>query len=177
MNARILGTLCAVLVLVGCGDTPVIGTPGPQAKPPDAKPAPTASTASAGLVPYAYSPVGKRDPFRSPVEEVAADKSSDCQEPLCAWDLDQLSLVAIVTGDSSPLAMVEDPQGRGHIVHRNSRMGKQGGRVTTILRDSLTITEYWRQPDGKMTANPVQMALKKGQTATAVQDLSTGREM
>ncbi|RYZ33289.1 MAG: hypothetical protein EOO71_42345 [Myxococcaceae bacterium] len=135
-----------VLTLSACGETPPPSKP--PAKPKAAAPAaaPVLAKAEVLTVPgfvYTYSPVGKRDPFRSPLEElgpVARDAPERaCNEPLCVFDLDQLKLVAVVTGDASPLAMVEDPLGRGHIVRRNTRVGRQGGKVTQILRDSVTV--------------------------------------
>ena len=81
------------------------------------------------------NPLGKRDPFRSPLGEsqTRPEGSQVCSEPLCQWDLDQLKLVAVVTGDANPLAMVEDPQTRGYIIHRGTRVGKQGGQVINEL--------------------------------------------
>ena len=127
---------------------------------------------------YTYSPIGKRDPFRSMVDEIrlpSADNGA-CKEPLCQWELDQLTLVGVITGEANPVAMVEDPQGRGYVIRRNTRMGKQGGKVTQILRDSVTVTELWTAPDGKVTPNPVSVHLKPDKVETPVVDLSTGKQ-
>src|SRR5205823_6386010 len=95
-------------------------------------------------VPYLYNPVGKRDPFRNMLEEGPRGGTSGtgegiCGEPLCSFDIDQLTLVAVVSGDANPVAMVEDPAHVGHVVRRNSRMGKQGGKVTQIQRDCVVV--------------------------------------
>jgi type IV pilus assembly protein PilP len=128
---------------------------------------------------YQYNPVGKRDPFRSPMEDNTQDKQQTgrtlCSEPLCQWELDQLTLVAVVTGDASPIAMVEDPGGRGHIIRRNTRIGKQDGRVTQILRDSVIVTQYFTGPDGKTKPNPVSMNLKQDVASVPPTDLLTGQ--
>lgn len=181
MKTRLKATILATFVLVGCGeDEPATAPPAPRAPAPAA--AATAGTSEplrpriVTLVPYAYTPMGKRDPFRSPIEEVR-ESNSACTDPLCQWELDQLSLVAVVTGDSNPFAMVEDPQGRGHIVHRNSPLGKQGGKLTQILRDSITVTEYWRGPDGKLSPNPVSLQLRGEKAVLTAQDLATGRDL
>jgi type IV pilus assembly protein PilP len=126
---------------------------------------------------YSYNPLAKRDPFRSLVEEFRppSGENSVCNEPLCRWDLDQLTLVGVVTGEANPLAMVEDPQGRGYLIRRSTRMGKQGGKVTQIVRDSVTVTEYWTGPDGKINPNPVNLRLKPDKIALPDLDLSTGK--
>jgi type IV pilus assembly protein PilP len=127
---------------------------------------------------YAYNSIAKRDPFRSLVEEVRAPTTENtaCTEPLCQWDLDQFTLVAVVTGDANPLAMLEDPQGRGYLIRRATRVGRQGGKVTQILRDSVTVTEYWTGPDGKINPNPVALRMKAEKTIVPDVDLATGKK-
>src|SRR5688572_21603788 len=93
---------CALLLATGCGDDAPAAA-APAASKPDgaaAKPA-VASSAVNVTTPYTYNPVGKRDPFRSPGDETKRpeDIGQVCSDPLCQWDLDQLNLVAIVTGD------------------------------------------------------------------------------
>jgi type IV pilus assembly protein PilP len=174
-------TLATAALGTGCEEERPPAPPAPAAKKASAGNAaatPTATATTAAYV-YSYNPVGKRDPFRSPVEEVRINDNpsqSSCTEPLCVYDLDQLTLVAVVTGDANPIAMVEDPQGRGFIVKRNARMGKQGGKVTNILRDSITVTEYFTGQDGRVNANPVNMKLKADVLLGApAMDLTTGQ--
>jgi type IV pilus assembly protein PilP len=68
--------------------------------------------------------------------------------------------VAVVTGDANPMAMVEDPAGRGHIVRRNTRMGRQGGKVTQILREEVIVTEVITTPE-RVISNPVKLELRQ----------------
>jgi type IV pilus assembly protein PilP len=163
--------------VAGCGG----GQPAPvvTTKAPAAKAAPPPSVVAAPNAPaYIYNPIGKRDPFRSPDLDLArasAVSNSACNEPLCKFDLDQLALVAVVSGDSNPVAMVQDPQGRGYILHRNTRIGRQGGKVTQILRDSVIVTEYFTAPDGKSNANQLTLAIKADRQAPPELDLSTGK--
>jgi type IV pilus assembly protein PilP len=136
------------------------------------------SAAAPSTPSYIYNPIGKRDPFRSPDLDLArasAVNSAACNDPLCKFDLDQLTLVAVVSGDSNPVAMVQDPQGRGYILHRNTRIGRQGGKVTQILRDSVTITEFFTGPDGKTNANQLTLAIKADRQAPPELDLSSGK--
>jgi type IV pilus assembly protein PilP len=174
------------LSLAGCEDAPKARpatTSTPATTAPVQAAATTATAAATGPVyVYSYTPVGKRDPFRSPLEELGRVKQttqvSNCTDALCQWDLDQLKLVAVVTGDANPIAMVEDPMGRGHIVRRNAQMGRQGGKVTQILRDSLTVTEYLPGgADGKVISNPVSLQLRADDEQRApVYNLMTGKD-
>ncbi len=178
-----IGPLCAaalVTAAVGCGeDAPVAATPAPaKAKVAAAAPAaalPDAGTAVAiGQFQYAYNPMGKRDPFRSFQEDPGGPGEpgvSLCNEPLCQWDLDQLALRAVVTGDANPLAMAEDPTGLGHMIRRSTKMGKQGGKVTQILRDCIVVTEFWTGPDGKVNPNPVKVCIKQDAVSAPLLDL------
>ncbi|WP_171410208.1 MULTISPECIES: pilus assembly protein PilP [Myxococcus] len=174
-------TAMLALALAACDEAP---PPAPAAaKPKVAAPAPVKAVTPevmAQQLPaatYTYNPVGKRDPFRSPIEDIGPvnpNPVSACNEPLCAFDLDQLKLVAVVTGDASPMAMVEDPAGRGHIVRRNTRMGRQGGKVTQILRDSVTVTEVF-SGNGEIIKNPVMLQLKPDAKQDPAYNMMTGR--
>ena len=103
------------LALVGCGEDeappPAAAAPTrPKAEAPKEKAA-EAPVAGPTYV-YSYNPVGRRDPFRSPIQDMVRENPQNgpqvtsCNEPLCQWDIDQLKLVAVVTGDANPLAMV-----------------------------------------------------------------------
>ncbi len=173
---RAASVLVLGAVLVGCGKDQAPAALTATAKAPKiVGPAPAAVSST---LTYTYNPVGKRDPFRSPVEDVRAVQTlsnASCNEPLCKFDIDQLLLVAVVSGDANPVAMVQDPQGRGYLVHRNSKVGKQGGKVSQIFRDSLTVTEYFTGPDGKSNANNVTLAIRQEKEAPSETDLATGK--
>jgi type IV pilus assembly protein PilP len=178
---RVVGLLgAAAALLAACGQStptppPAVAKPAVAPKPPT--PAEAAAPAAA---PFVYNPVGKRDPFRSPDAEPATQAalaSASCNEPLCRFDVDQLTLVAVVSGDANPLAMVQDPAGRGYFVRRNSRVGRQGGKVTQIMSDAVVITEYFTTPDGKTTANPVTLAIKSEKPTEPETDLATGKSL
>ena len=165
-------------LLAACGGTTSAPPTPAAAKPQAAKPAAAVEPATAAVQPYVYNPVGKRDPFRSPDAEPAVQAalaSTTCNEPLCRFDVDQLTLVAVVSGDANPLAMVQDPAGRGYFIRRNSRVGRQGGKVTQIMSDAVVITEYFITPDGKSTANPVTLAIKADKIPEQEMDLATGK--
>ncbi len=141
--------------MIGCGDGKKAAPVPDSAKKPELVGrggTPDAGTVFAAPYVYAYNPIGKRDPFRSLVDEIRAPAgdSNLCKEPLCQWSLEQLTLVGVVTGDANPVAMVEDPQGRGYVVHRNTR--------------------------GKMSPNPVTLHLKADKSYTPIIDLESGKQ-
>ena len=131
---------------------------------------------------YSYNPVGRRDPFRTSTPDPRAGGTSQgtsnnpiCDEPLCQHDLDQINLVAVVSGDANPMAMVEDPSRIGHMVRRGSKVGKKGGKVTDIARNCMTVTEWFQTPDGKLQANRTNVCVKKDQNALPVLDLLSNK--
>jgi type IV pilus assembly protein PilP len=83
---------------------------------------------------------GGRDPFAGkPSPKPAPDEV--CGEELCRFAVSDLKLVALVSGDADPVAMFEDPYGKGMLARRGSRIGKRGGRVTGIFQNCVSITE------------------------------------
>ena len=188
MKPLTIAALGLAAALAACGGGGGSARPAAAAKKTTSRKAPGAPAAASGEAPaaqpaivtdyvYSYNPLGKRDPFRAPEElrRAAGAEGAPCQELLCQFDLDQLALKAVVTGDANPFAMLEDPQGRGHIVRRNSRVGRQGGKVTQILRDSITVTEYFTQPDGKRAAMPREVPMVSDRGFVPATDLVSGK--
>jgi len=174
-----LAALGCAAFFIACGESaaPTAG-PAPVKKAETAVAAPDAGVTLAEAYVYTFSPTGKRDPFRSPMVDQGGRPEGPtgvCTEVLCQFDLDQLRLVAVVTGDANPLAMVEDPQGRGHLVRKGVKMGKQGGEVTQILRDSVTVTEGLVTPDGKKSKVNHPLHLKQDTATTPELNLMNGK--
>jgi type IV pilus assembly protein PilP len=175
--------LCALVGLGACGSEQASTSAAATAAKPKVDAGTPAAAAPAVPTPvrepyvYAYSPVSKRDPFRNmvdmsdPTEKVAG---GPCADPLCQFDLDQLTLVAVVSGDANPLAMVEDPSKTGYLVRRNSKIGKQGGKVTQIARDCLEVTEFFEGPDGKVNPNRTKVCVKQDAKQKPPMDLMQG---
>ncbi len=160
----------------GCGGSPPPPPPAAAAKPAAAAVAKPPSGAAAKVEPpaesYTYSAIGKRDPFRSPLDDLVISRSNDTQCPICKWEIDQLKLVAVVTGTGNPVAMVEDPDGVGHLVRVNTEVGKRSGRVTAIRRDQLVITEVGHDSFGRAVANKLILKIEHPeQTAIPVTSL------
>lgn len=158
---RAICMLAAVAVLgAGCGaDQPPADTPTPA---PKEKPKKAPAKAPVVDPDYVYSPVGKRDPFRPYMDRTRASEGQvdpSCG-PLCTWELEQLRVVAVVSGMASPVAMVEDPRGRGFVVRRGSSIGKNNGKVTEILRDRLLVTEMQRVGPGQLVSSVAELPLR-----------------
>src|SRR5919199_5768390 len=135
--------VAAALLCAACGAPP---PPPRRAPPPPAAPKAVQDEA-APAVPatmYVYSPIGKRDPFQN----VFGNRDSTPMRvegrkptPLQRWSLDQLRLSMTVTGTSSPMAMLEDPESRGWPVRLGDFVGRNWGKVTSIQRDHIVVTE------------------------------------
>ena len=156
--------LAVGLGVVACDSPP----PPPPPAPPPALPDPTSAAApeeelEAPEVAYSYTPVGKRDPFKSIFEN--APQSSEKLQELQKFQLDQLKIVAIITGRATPYAMVEDPSGKGHTLTRGKLIGKNFGRVASINPDCVVVKEEYRDYTGRKVTNELSMCLPKPEVA------------
>ena len=77
---------------------------------------------------YVYSPIGKRDPFRSLFDALQQGGDSEQLTELQKFELDQLKLVAIVSNIATPYAMVEDPDAKGHTLNRGKTDWQELGK-------------------------------------------------
>ncbi len=144
MRAKLLA-LAAVATLAACGDSkpPPRPAAAPAPKPAEKKPVEEAPAEPAEAI-YVYTPIGKRDPFQNvfAIKDVSKPRQPGRKPTaLQKWSLDQLKLAMTMTGTSSPMAMIEDPEGRGHTVHVGDFLGQNWGKVTAIKRDELVVTE------------------------------------
>jgi type IV pilus assembly protein PilP len=162
----------ALVVMAGCGEEE---TAAPSPTPSPTRPAATTPASTPGAAPaaeasaappaptWAYNPVGKRDPFRSYLAELKAQQSQGGPERKLEetekFELDQYQLRGLITGTAQPSAMVEDPTGKGHVLHVGAKLGKRGGRVTRITSTGIIITEEIRAPTGERIRVPITIAL------------------
>ncbi|MCA9554600.1 MAG: pilus assembly protein PilP [Myxococcales bacterium] len=153
-------------VLTGGGD-PTTGAPATPtgAAPAGGAAAPAAPTEGGeedvNEIAYAYSPIGKRDPFRSLFDQLQRDDATQQLTELQKFELDQLRLVAIVSRIATPYAMVEDPSGKGHTLTRGTLIGKNWGRVAQIDPECVVIKEEYRDYTGRKVTNKTSMCLPK----------------
>ena len=115
-----------------CGDSPKPAPP-PRRRPwpplPSLRRRAGAREAPEKAPEWSYSSVGKRDPFRSYLSELSKQSgalATRCATPLGRFELEQLKLVAVVTGLENPVAMVRGAERRRLLaaprrVHRKER--------------------------------------------------------
>lgn len=140
------------------------GQAQPEATPPPAaptEPAPGGGTDEVSEIAYAYSPIGKRDPFRSLFDQLRREEQSQQLTELQLFELDQLKLVAIISRIATPYAMVEDPNGKGHTLTRGTLIGKNWGRVSEINPTCVVIKEEYRDYTGRKVTNKPNLCLPK----------------
>lgn len=147
----------------GTAGTPEAGQPAADGDV--TAPAPTdgdeAQTEDTSEVPYAYSPIGKRDPFRNLFDQLQQDEAAQELTELQRFELDQLRLVAVVSRISTPYAMVEDPSGKGHTLTRGTLIGKNWGQVSQVREDCVVINEEYRDYTGRKVTNKTSLCLPK----------------
>ncbi|MEO5333918.1 MAG: pilus assembly protein PilP [Magnetococcus sp. YQC-5] len=109
--------------------------------------------------PYVYKSLGKRDPFQPPVgaepssvSETSTDapkKEQRQKEPLEAFQLDSLKLVAILLSNEfgGAAAMVQDSLGKGYLIRTGNHIGTQEGEITDIQEGLVTIQEPPTRPN------------------------------
>ena len=85
------------------------------------------------------------------VDELNTDEKTDTSKltELQKVDLDKLKLVAVVVGTATPMAMVEDPAGKGHTLKIGTLVGKRLGQVKHIRRGEVVVQEEFRDFTGK----------------------------
>lgn len=94
---------------------------------------------------WTFNPIAvKRDPFIAP-EAKAERELNELQQ----FDLNEMNLVAILTGMGSPQAMVVLPNGKTHIVQKGDSIGRHNGRIHRIKSDEVVVTESFRDFKGR----------------------------
>jgi type IV pilus assembly protein PilP len=143
----------------------------PRAAASGAAAATVAATVAAAAEPqkpaepeWVYSSAGKRDPFRSFLAELTTERretETRCATPLGRFEIEQLKLVAVVTGLEDPVAMVEAPNGVGYALRRGACIGKNGGLVTAVRSDGVVISEWVIRADATRDSTQTVLRLPK----------------
>lgn len=152
--------VAALWLATGCGEEPIrVGVPvtteGGTSVATTSEPEPEAEVPEVdpSLIPLAYRDEdfvegdSNRDPFRNyaasfiPTAAEIARPQRDVVMPDTA--LEEMRLIAIVSGVASPSAMIEDGTGTGHTVHRGDFLGREDV-VNAGGADGLPITLNWR---------------------------------
>ena len=110
---------------------------------------------------YSYNSIGKRDPFRSFIQkEVVVVGEGGPLGPLQLHEIDAYRLRGIIWNIQAPRALVEAPDGIGHVVELGTLIGKNWGKVTQIKPEEIIITEEYRDPiENELIINEITMRL------------------
>ncbi len=65
------------------------------------------------------------------------------------YSLEELALIAVVSGDESPRAMFRDPLGLGQTVKQGDFISKSGARVSKILSDRVIVEQAETSANGE----------------------------
>jgi len=113
-----------------------------------------------------------RDPFASYLARVANSRRAAVLEkqkilanrerdPLEAFDLDVLRLVAVFSMGGERVAMIEDATKKGYIVRKGSYLGKNNGKIDKIDDKSIFLTEQILNPAGEIVSHQVTLTMKE----------------
>ena len=186
MRFKAILTLIAFLVLAGCDDAPrgpttedfgrersemmakVKAKKKSAAKPAVRSVAPVAPVGpvfgSVGTG-FTYDRSGMRDPFRSFEWEERSRLALDIAErgPLEQYDVNQLSLLAVVWDTGTARALVQDPTGNSYIVGEGTRVGKNEGRVINIGDNLIIVKETYVDFLGQETTKDIEMRIRRSE--------------
>jgi type IV pilus assembly protein PilP len=168
VTARHLASLALAGALAACGGKPParppVAPPPAAAAAPAAPAQPEAEAKKPAEPEWSYSSAGKRDPFRSflaDLEGAQGALATRCATPLGRFEIEQLKIVAVITGLEDPVAMVEAPNGRGYSVRRGACIGKNGGVVASVRSGEIVVTEWAVRADGTRDRTQTVLRLPK----------------
>jgi Tfp pilus assembly protein PilP len=105
---------------------------------------------------FAENEESNRDPFRSYLDtwlDRGPKVTVTTVAALCAkYSLEELALIAVISGDANPRAMFRDPTGLGQVVKRGDYLSKSSARVTKILSDRVVLEMSEMTPGGTTKA-------------------------
>lgn len=164
MSTRVLMMSAGILLLglAGCDPEPSRGDGGgggQMVAPKGPKKSDPLDDAIASQEGYVYNPIGKRDPFRSFLSFGSRAEDTAPRTPMQKYEIDQYRLVGIVWGINRPRALVEDPEGVGHVMEMGTYVGRNWGKVTQISDNEVVVTEEYKTIDGELVVNPIKMKL------------------
>lgn len=113
-----------------------------------------------------YNPKGKIDPFlplfrEHPLAKAKKKRRHRPLTPLEKLDLGQLRLVGIIRAESGNKALVEEASGKGYIIKKGTRMGRNSGRVVLIAKSKIIIEEEDEDVFGKPIVRKKELNLQK----------------
>ncbi len=133
----------------GAGAAPLPGAPAPAPVPMETGEEPDAGAEAAQLTyqddDFVEVDVANRDPFRgfATIFRQRATNAVQRDVVMPGVSIDEMRLIAIISGVAQPRAMLQDPASVGHVV----KVGQYIGRAEIIQTggaDSMPVTLNWR---------------------------------
>lgn len=90
---------------------------------------------------YSYNPSGRRDPFSVVLKDSRSEEPNQHLPPLQQLSLTELNVIGIVWGGFGYSAMVQAPDGKGYTVRQGTRVGPNGGAVSSITENAVVVQE------------------------------------
>lgn len=153
---RVVLAVGILVALAGCEDPVQVGpAPAAPSGEPTASATPAAAAAEAeepaderlsyGDETFVEAEVDNRDPFRgfARVFKAAPPERVQRQVVMGNTAVEEMRLVAIVTGGAQSRAMLVDPSGIGHVVKRGDFVGRPE-IIQTGGADAMPVTLNWR---------------------------------
>lgn len=157
-----------LMIASGCGDRkapqPEQAAPARKAVPaPPTGEKPVAADEQPSVPMYKYDPTGRRDPFTPlmAVRKLIPGESDTPMTPLQSFDVSQLRLVAVIIGKGAPRAMVIGPDGKGYILQKGIKVGKNNGTVIAIRNEAVLVKERYYDLSGEVRENTVEIQVPK----------------
>jgi len=156
-------------LLSGCGEESSVQAPAPkQAQkvvPPPPKaavPQPAAETVEPTPSRYVYDPIGRRDPFESPImAKQAASVPEASLTPLEKFNIGQLRLIGVIIGKGQPRAMVVAPDGKSYVLKKGVKVGGNEGVVVGITPEAVEVEERYFDFSGEIRKSVQLIQLPK----------------
>ena len=160
--------ICVILLAAAAGCSDAGKGKGPSATPvtkPAQKIATQAtSTVALPAVPeYAYSPIGKRDPFAPLIVKNDQKPKTSDRPPLERYSIQEFKLAGIVWGGFGYNAMMEGPDGKGYFVRVGTIIGPNKGVVKKITQYTMVIEETFKTVTGDIDRKEIIIELRKKQ--------------
>ncbi len=164
---------CLLVCLTACGDKA-------KETPADSSKAQTKSNQAAKVVTekvkensanvavppvkYVYVSENRRDPFQPFIQlKRNTDNEPDlaAQTPLQQYVTSQYKLTAVIVGYGESMAMVVAPNGKSYVVRKGMKIGKNGGTIMQINKESLLVEEKFRDLTDEVRTNILEIKLPK----------------
>jgi type IV pilus assembly protein PilP len=77
------------------------------------------------------------------------------------WPVSQLKLTAVLAGIEEPVAIVENPEGKGLRAKKGMKIGINGGEIVEVLPDKVLIIESETDFTGERKTRTFEMRLRE----------------